>query len=82
MCAPCKVVINNGFTGAADRAKAISGQMRQHERGEIGAVTEDDDLYALAEAEVVAIEAVRKAGVAMAERVGAPPRWIALMERL
>lgn len=82
MCAPCKQVINNGFTHAAERAKTISGILQASAAGRLEPVKEDDDLYELALAEVRATEAVRAAGVAMAERVGAPPRWKALMERL
>lgn len=82
MCAPCKVVINGSFTQAAERANTIRTFLQASADGNLPPVKEDDELYALALAEVKAIDAVRAAGVAMAERVGAPPRWKALMERL
>lgn len=81
MCLPCKVVINGGFTGAAARASMIRDQMAEW-ADRTPEQPEDDDLYELAVAEVEAIEAVRKAGVAMARRVGASERWRKLMERL
>lgn len=82
MCAPCKEVINHGFTAAASRAHIIRDILVSQADGSLIPTKEDDDLYAMARAEVEAIAAIRKAGVAMAKRVGATERWRLLMEAL
>lgn len=81
MCAPCKVVINEGASNAAALMTVIRQQLVQEPHPDLSSEVENE-MYLLAEREVAFIEDQKAAALRMAKRVGAGTRWVKLMERL
>jgi hypothetical protein len=82
MCAPCKVVVNEQSQQSAQTGSTIR-ELILHPPPKVEPGTPEDDLmFQLAEYEVRYIKATRRAAVDYAKMIGAPQRWIDLLEAL